>query len=99
MNAAETPSPSVMDEFCRLDKIIRDCEHGLLCIERARARGRIISQADINDVTSKKANAERERNALDQMVSRYLEANMTDCLAIARQTKQIDWLEANSLIG
>ncbi len=75
MNAAETPNPSVMDEFCRLDKIIRDCEHALLIIERQRAKGRDIPQADIDDVTSKKVNAERERDALDQMVSRYLKAN------------------------
>lgn len=66
-------SVSVMDEYMRLDKIIRDCEETRRIAERLKATGRWQSKWDseLADLDKKLDSTLRERDWLDGALSRY----------------------------
>ena len=77
-NGSELPgigSPgggSVIEEFARLDKIVRDCEASILIAERLKARGRwrVEWDSELSGLRDKLTSALRDRDWLDAELSR-----------------------------
>jgi hypothetical protein len=65
-----TCSETVLDEYVRLDKAIRDLEHALLIAERLKVRGRPLAESEIEPVRRKLQETLIERNFLDEWINR-----------------------------
>ena len=68
--APATGSETVLDEYMRLDKTIRDCEHALLIAERLKVRGRPLAESEIEPVRRKLQDTLIERDFLDEWINR-----------------------------
>lgn len=68
--AASDGSETVLDEYMRLDKTIRDCEHALLIAERLNVRGRPLVESEIEPVRRKLQETLIERDFLDEWINR-----------------------------
>lgn len=65
-----TGSETFLDEYVRLDKTIRDCEHALLIAERLKVRGRPLAESEIEPVRRKLQETLIERDFLDEWINR-----------------------------
>ena len=63
-------SETVLDEYVRLDKTIRDCEHALLIAERLKVQGRPLAESETEPVRIKLQETLIERDFLDEWISR-----------------------------
>jgi hypothetical protein len=71
--AGATPASgpeTVLDEYMRLDKTIRDCEHALLIAERLKVSGRPLTESEIEPVRRKLQETLIERDFLDEWINR-----------------------------
>jgi hypothetical protein len=69
-SAGARGSETVLDEYIRLDKTIRDCEHALLIAERLNVRGRPLAESAIEPVRRKLQETLIERDFLDEWINR-----------------------------
>lgn len=68
--APATGSETVLDEYVRLDKTIRDCEHALMIAERLNVRPCQITESEIEAVRTKLKETLIERAFLDELINR-----------------------------
>lgn len=61
---------TVIDEYVRLDKTIRDCEHALIIAERLNVHGRHVAESEIEPVRRKLQEKMIERDFLDEWLHR-----------------------------
>lgn len=66
----ETGSATVQDEYVRLDRTIRDCEHSLLIAERLKARGHNLPESEVDAVRLNLSEAMVERDWMDEWMRR-----------------------------
>lgn len=74
--ATEAVELSTMEEFMRLDKIVRDCEDSIRTAEHLKARGRWKPEWDVElvQLRAQLEKALRKRTWLDAAVARYAAA-------------------------
>jgi len=69
-------SATVLDEYVRIDKVIRDCENSMLVAERLKARGHNLPEREVDAVRLKLSEAMVERDFLDEWMRRAKSPNV-----------------------